>query len=124
MGNFWITGIEVVQAVQTPDNSVPLIGFKTTFVRVYVQADMNLGFRVTGILTIDTPQPWSRNILPVNQSIEVSVDGNHREIMDDSLLFQLDRDLTAEGERDIEVRIYSVLDDPHPPMYLTNRYVK
>ncbi len=34
-----ITGMEVIQSVQTPNNTVPLIKGKRTFVRVYVRSD-------------------------------------------------------------------------------------
>ena len=36
---YWISGVEAVQAVQTPSGGIPLISGKPTFVHVYVQSD-------------------------------------------------------------------------------------
>lgn len=46
--------MEAVQAVQLPDNSIPLIGFKSTFVRVYLKSDSSID--ITGYLITDTPE--------------------------------------------------------------------
>ena len=38
VGCMSISGMEVVQAVQTPGNTVPMVALKPTFVRVYVRS--------------------------------------------------------------------------------------
>jgi len=109
--SFWITRIEVIQAVQTPDNHVPLIGHKRTFVRVFVQSQASVS--VTGSLKASVlgggtrelspyfpallaPQPLpgsSGNVIVVNASPQ----GSQRAQWNDTLNFELDDDMTDQS---------------------------
>jgi hypothetical protein len=108
--SYWITGMEIVQAVQTPNNEVPLIGFKTTFVRVFVQSSRNRN-DITGRLFVPSAEGSTRQLLPIvsNQELTIAVSptGSDRTKWEGSLNFKLDDDLTAPGTRDIQARIYS-----------------
>lgn len=109
-GNIWITGIEVTQGIQVLNNLVPLVGFKATVVRVYVQSRE------------DSNGPWNdvRAQLTVSGSsgihgspvINVSPGGSNPRIRDDSFTFLLNRDETAPGARDLTVRIFGAAGRP------------
>lgn len=120
LGDLWVTGMEITQAIQVyPDNSIPLIGYKLTFVRVYLQSNEDARgawVNVTGRLTVrnrsgadgGAPIP-ERALFPINGSggvITVRPSGSGRNSMNDSLLFALDRDQTAPGEREMQVEIF------------------
>src|SRR5262249_52473628 len=77
MGNFWVTGIEVIQAVQTPDNAVPLIGHKPTFVRVYVQSDAPV--EVSGRLDVQAPDGGVRHLSSFGSRVTATPAGSRRD---------------------------------------------
>jgi hypothetical protein len=112
--------MEAVQSVQLPDNSIPLIGSKRTFVRVYLQSDAPID--VTGYLFGETPEGRSYHIFPVtptaDKSVTVKPGGSDRGKMDNNLIFELDGDVTVRGRRNISVLVYSVLEGPGriPPL--------
>jgi hypothetical protein len=112
--------MEAVQSVQLPDNSIPLIGSKRTFVRVYLQSDAPID--VTGYLFGETPEGRSYHIFPVtptaDKSVTVKPGGSDRGKMDNNLIFELDGDVTMRGRRNISVLVYSVLEGPGriPPL--------
>jgi hypothetical protein len=103
-GNIWITGIEVTQGIQVPNNLVPLVGFKATVVRVYVQSRE------------DSNGPWNNVMAQLSVSgssrthgspvITVSPTGSNSSTGADSFRFLLDRTETATGTRDLTVRIF------------------
>jgi hypothetical protein len=109
-GNIWITGIEVTQGIQVPNNLVPLVGFKATVVRVYVQSRE------------DSNGPWNdvRAQLSVSGSsgihgssvINVSPTGSNPRTRDGSFTFLLNRDETAPGARELTVRIFGAAGRP------------
>lgn len=102
-GNIWITGIEVTQGIQVPNNLVPLVGFKATVVRVYVQSreDSNGPWHnVTAQLSVSRSSRTHGS-----SSITISPAGSNSRIRGDSFSFLLDRDETATGTRDLTVRI-------------------
>jgi hypothetical protein len=111
---FWITGIEAVQAVQTPSSGVPLIGGKPTFVRVYVRSnERNHGpwTNISSTLTVKTSS-LNRTHKPIssnrNGTITVSPSGSHRDQWTDSFTFALDPDECAPNQQMFVVaRIYS-----------------
>jgi hypothetical protein len=102
---FWITGIEAVQAVQTPTSGVPLIGGKPTFVRVYVRSNQKNHGPWTGIsatLTVKAKN-FSRTHKPISPrpdgAITVSPFGSHRDRWSDSFTFALDADECAPDQK-------------------------
>lgn len=108
VGDICITGIEVTQAIQTPANEIPLVGDKTTVVRVYVRAQN------------DSAGPWSNvtarldivgsgvtHTPALRPTLTVPTDGSNRRALDDSFTFLLNANETAPGTRSIHVRIYS-----------------
>src|SRR5438034_2988890 len=99
--------MEWIQAVQTPDNRVPLIANKATVVRVYVKMDSPVD--VTGRLTAHIAAGGTRDKAPLavggKSYVNVTSDRNKWE---SSLNFLLDADMTGWGTREIKVRIYSV----------------
>ena len=109
-GNIRVTGLEVTQGIQVPNNLVPLVGFKSTVVRVYVQSRE------------DSNGPWSnvRAQLSVSGSsgvhgspvINVSPTGSNPRTRDDSFTFLLNRDETAPGARELTVRIFGAAGRP------------
>jgi hypothetical protein len=109
-GNIWVTGIEVTQGIQVPNNLVPLVGYKATVVRVYAQSQE------------DSNGPW-RNVLAQlsvsgstavhgSPNINVSSTGSNPRTNDDSFTFRLNRDETAPGGRDLTVRISGISGRP------------
>jgi hypothetical protein len=124
--NFWITGMEVIQAVQTPDNQVPLIGHKTTFVRVYVKSDASVD--VTGTLKASVTGGGARELSPYfgrlslhpGNAVVVTAtpQGSRREVWNDSLNFLLDDDMTDQsGGGSLIATIFSPTTGPeaNPP---------
>jgi hypothetical protein len=126
-GDIWVTGMEVTQAVQTyPGNQIPLVGYKRTVVRVYLQSRDDVRgpwTDVTGRLTVRNISGShaggpirDRVLLPsTNDSraaITASTTGSHRDRWDDSLNFVLDLDQTASGEREFQVDISTIAGRP------------
>lgn len=125
-GDVWVTGIEITQSIQTYDpssaalsNRIPLIAFKPTVVRVYVQSREGSGgpwTDVTARLSLsnaDESAPFRiarHEHEPSNPTgtITVSPGGSNRSTLDDSFYFVLDFFDTAPGERILDVRISSV----------------
>lgn len=109
MSDFLITGVEVIQAVQKPDNSVPLIGHKTTFVRIYVKS--NPGTALTGVLDVAVPGGGpARQLPPLSEPVMATPQGSDRTHWDQSLNFKLDDDLTAPGRRTMTAFVARVSD--------------
>jgi hypothetical protein len=115
-GDIWITGVEVVQAVQVyPGGGIPLIADKPTVVRVYVRSREDaLGpwNRVTARLTVRDIRErgfGERTVSPTMPNprgeITVTTAGSDRTRLEESFNFLLDRSLAAEGERELDVRI-------------------
>jgi hypothetical protein len=126
-GDIWVTGMELTQAVQTyPGNQIPLVGYKRTVVRVYLQSRDDVRgpwTDVTGRLTVRNISGShaggpirDRVLLPsTNDSraaITASTTGSHRDRWDDSLNFVLDLDQTASGEREFQVEISTIARRP------------
>ncbi|MEK6409286.1 MAG: hypothetical protein AABN34_20360 [Acidobacteriota bacterium] len=125
-GDVWVQGVEITQSIQTYDpgsaalsNRIPLIAFKPTVVRVYVQSREDAGgpwTDVTARLTLsnaDDSAPFRiarHDHEPSNptRTITVSPGGSNRSTLDDSFYFVLDFFDTAPGERRLEVSISSV----------------
>src|SRR5215469_11918402 len=110
--NFWITGMEVIQAVQTPDNAVPLIGHKATFVRVYVKSDV--AGTLSGRLHVPAPGGGTRELQPINSPITATPQGSRREQWGESLNFRLDDDLTAPGTSHATATVFAASTGPEP----------
>jgi hypothetical protein len=130
MGKFWITGWEAVQAVQLPDNSIPMIGDKTTFVRVYMKSDSDV--EVTGYLTMQNSMGTYVHILPMNsssttgnRSVNVTTSGSDRKVLFDCLMFKLEGDFTTPGSHEVSIFVYPVVDNPPPlPPPLPNEHFR
>lgn len=114
-GDIWIQGIEVTQGIQVyPGNLVPLVSFKRTVVRVYVQSNTDCGGpwnSVTARLIV-TSGPYAGDVLlPVTSSsrgtISVSTAGSNRQSLTDSFNFILPVWLTFTGSRDLQATIFS-----------------
>ncbi len=123
IGDLEITGLEVTQAVQSyPDNSIPLIGYKRTLVRVFVRGvsgSRGAWNDVTGRLTVrnisgnyggqSIPE---RELLPITGdprlAITVPVNNDSRGRWQDSLNFLLEPDQTAPGVREFRVAVTSI----------------
>lgn len=113
LGDIWVVGIEVTQAIQVyPGNPLPLIGYKPTVVRVYVRSSGSGWTNVTARLTVTGNGVTGRVLLPrtvsTSNTITVSPRGSNRNVLVDSFNFLLDSDLTAAGVRDLQVHIYSL----------------
>ncbi len=108
--DFWLTGLEVIQSVQTPDNGVPLIGNKTTYVRAYVQSDQPT--YISGNLTTTDPNGRQRSIVPTSPTISASPQGSTRSAWSQSLNFRLDDDLVSAGSREVKVILFDPTQGP------------
>jgi hypothetical protein len=118
-GNLAVTGIEPVQVTQTPSLGVPLLAWKPTAVRVYLQGstDSRGAWRVSvASLTTRDVAGVSRTHLPVNVSLadgfSAPADGSHRDRNDDSLLFLLSPEETAPGLLEATVRVFGPASRP------------
>jgi uncharacterized repeat protein (TIGR01451 family) len=115
MTRFQIMGIEITQAIQDLNNSVPLIAGKRTLARVYVrtQGPTTTIPNVTGFLSACRPTPGTRfcqsdlgptlqslNSITVDSSTDVTV---KRRSLDSSLNFELPPEWIAEGRLHVEV---------------------
>jgi hypothetical protein len=116
---FWITDVEALQVIQTPNKGVPLIGGKPTFVRVYVGSnEQNHGpwNNVTATLDVTAPA-FTRTHKPLsingNRTITVSSTGSHRDRWTDSFTFPLDPDECAPDlQLTLRARIFSATGEP------------
>ena len=94
-----VTGMEVTQAVQDLNNSVPLIAGKRTFVRLYARGT-DKDYRTFAQLAINCDQ-FGRILHPINNGngytvIKTSPD---RLVLNDAFLFELPSDCTDEAEQ-------------------------
>jgi Viral BACON domain len=111
--NMRVTGLEITQGIQKPDNSVILIAGRRTFVRVFVKSD---GAAVAGVPAV-LQQLDSRNqvldsLLPINSvgtSITVGA-APQRANLNDSFLFELPWSWISSG-----LRLQAVLNPYHAP---------
>ena len=119
--DYWITGVDVVQGVQNPVNGIPLVAYKPTFVRVYVQSnEANHGpWRVSSRLVVKNPTGTQVELMPStfdpSASITVSPSGSHRDQWGDSFTFWLNYLETAPGMHQLSARIFSGPDVANPP---------
>lgn len=117
-GDIWVTGMEITQSTQTPGNEIPLIGFKKTAVRVYVQSNENgngpwdnTGAQLTVSSlngTYEGSPISSHTYSAVNGSyglITVSQRDTNRNNLEHSYLFILNAEQTAPGQRKLEFKI-------------------
>lgn len=113
--NLCITGIEVTQGIQKPDNSVVLIKGRRTFVRVFVQSD---GPAVPGVSMIlyrvDSLGAIMDSVLPANSvGTNLTVQPSpQRSNLDDSFLFELPWDWTKSSS----LNLRTVLNPYHLPL--------
>jgi hypothetical protein len=115
--DYWVDGIEVVQAVQTSIvNSVPLVANKPTFVRVYLASDGRRPWKVNARLIVkDVITGKKHEVLPsLPWPISVSPGGSHRNKWVDSFVFWLSPGDTEEGQRIFEAHVFESY-DPNPP---------
>jgi Viral BACON domain/Metallo-peptidase family M12B Reprolysin-like len=112
--NVRITGLEITQGIQKPDNSVRLIQDKRTFVRLFVQSD---GGGVPGVTAL--LDGWSSScgsldsLLPVNDvGTNLTVwPAPQRANLNDSFLFELPWSWTTCGP----LTVYAHLNPFHAP---------
>ncbi len=108
----WITGMSPVQGVQTTVNSVPLVAYKPTFVRVYVQSNESKHgpwTDVTARLTVkDVSTGATHELLLLVSPNTVSPAGSHLDRWGDSFTFWLDYGDTTPGQKDLTATISSV----------------
>lgn len=89
--NVKITGLEITQGIQKPDNSVRLIQDKRTFVRVFVQSDGAAVPGVTALLLGRNSCGDLGSVLPANSAgTNLTIVSNpQRTNLNDSFLFEL-----------------------------------
>jgi hypothetical protein len=110
-GCMYISGVEFVQAVQTPDNGVPMVAVKPTFVRVYVRASeawhgpWNLDAR---LVVRDETTATEHELAPLNHTPIVAPPNVDRGQWGQSFTFMLDRIDTFTGTRTFTVRVFEV----------------
>ena len=111
-GCYSISGMEAVQAVQTPKNGVPMIALKPTFVRVYVRSvEVSHGpWHVDARLTVkDAVTGTQHELAPLNPGpITVATDGGQRDRWSGSFTLLLDRIDTYPGYKTLEARVFEV----------------
>jgi hypothetical protein len=113
----WITGMTPVQGVQTTLNQVPLVAYKPTFVRVYVQSneskhgpwtDITARLTVKDVTTGTTDTLLPVNTFNANSTITVSPTGSHQDKWGDSFTFWLKYGDTTPGAKELNATISSV----------------
>ncbi|MBI3866998.1 MAG: hypothetical protein HY299_00570 [Verrucomicrobia bacterium] len=107
-GMFSITAMEFIQAVQTPSNSVPMIGYKTTYVRVSVRSDVPVA--LTGKLRAVSGR-GVYEMIPSNPTISATPQGSNRRVWNETLNFRLDDDLVAPGSREFTASVFVAGDE-------------
>lgn len=97
--NMSVTGLEITQGIQKPDNSVRLIQNKRTFVRVFVKADAAWVPGVTASLEGYVDGAPLGVVFPVNNTgTKITVSSlPWRSVMDMSFLFELPWSWTTAG---------------------------
>ncbi len=136
VGDIWITGIEVTQAIQTLDNRIPLIAYKPTAVRVYVRSTEDARGPWSGVMARLTVNghSYAPSLVDPRVGITASPLGSDRYSTTDSFVFLLNLSDTAQGSRNIQVNIYTPAGRPerdtanntkdqsatfNPPLYLS-----
>src|SRR5262249_40577741 len=104
-GRVFITGMELTQSIQTPENQIPLVADKVTFVRVYVQAEADSAGAWSGVGARLRVSGITISISPVTPTIKVSVAGSDRRTLNDSFIFELSGAAVAVGERNFDVQL-------------------
>jgi len=102
-GDIWITGVEWVQVVQTPDNQVPMVAGKPTAIRVYARSreDSNGPWTNVGALLQVAGSPLAHNLGPIT----LSPAGSDRRRLEGSFLFSLRPEETRPGTRRIQITL-------------------
>lgn len=110
VGDIWITAIEVTQAIQTLDNRIPLISYKPTAVRVYVRSTEDFRGPWTGVMARMTVNghSYAPSLVDPRVGITASPMGSDRYSTSDSFVFLLDSRDTSQGNRDLQVSIYTL----------------
>ncbi len=105
--NVKITGLEITQAIQNPDNSVRLIRDKRTFVRVFVKSDGSSVPGVTALLDGRNNCGALNSLLPVNDvGANLTVwSSPQRTNLNDSFLFELPWSWTECGSLSLTARL-------------------
>ena len=115
--DYWITGIEVVQASQTNVlNAVPMVADKPTFVRVYLQSlQPAQTWRLAAQLNVhDFATGRDTKLSPVNFApVSAPVAGSRRDLWSGSFTFWLGPMETQAGERKFDVHV-SAVGEPSP----------
>jgi hypothetical protein len=108
VGDIWITGIEVTQAIQTLDNRIPLIAYKPTAVRVYVRSTEDVRGPWTGLMARMTVNghSYAPALVDPRVGIPASPMGSDRYSTNDSFVFLLNTSDTAQGSRNLQASIY------------------
>jgi len=109
VGDIWVTGIEVTQAIQTLDNRIPLIAYKPTAVRVYVRSTEDARGPWTGVMAhlIVNGHSYAPSLIDPRVGIPVSPMGSDRYSTTNSFVFLLNTNDTTQGSRDLQVNIYT-----------------
>jgi hypothetical protein len=110
LGDIWITGVEVTQAIQSPDNLIPLIGGKPTAVRVYVQSIQDGAGLWRGVMAKMTVNghSYDPSLIDPRVGITASEFGSDRYSTFDSFVFLLNSADTAPGPRTVSVNIFTL----------------
>jgi hypothetical protein len=94
-----VTGIEVSQAIQNPENEIPIISGKSTVVRVYLKSSGATFPQATAVLTIDGAA--SETAGPV----VVTASGSNRRTLDGSFVFQIPGSQVTPGQHTFAVSV-------------------
>jgi hypothetical protein len=114
VGDIWITGIEVTQAIQTLDNSIPLIAYKPTAVRLYVQSVEDGRGPWSGVMAslMVNGHTYYPSLVNPRVGIIASPTGSDRFTTTDSFVFLLPQGDTAQGTRTLQASIYTIQGRP------------
>lgn len=109
VGDIWISGIEVTQAIQTLDNRIPLIAYKPTAVRVYVRSMEDARGPWAGVMArlMVNGHSYAPSLVDPRVGITASPMGSDRYSTTDSFVFLLNTSDTAQGSRNLQVNIYT-----------------
>jgi hypothetical protein len=120
--DFRITNLQVVQSIQTFANTLPLVAYKPTFVRVSLRSnEANHGpWKVSARLAALEIATSQHHVLqPVSfdpdASITASPTGSHTDRWDDSFTFLLDYGDTTPGDHVFTARVFSGAEEANPP---------
>ncbi|GAA4878763.1 hypothetical protein [Actinomycetospora straminea] len=116
-----LDGLEVIQEVQDPDHSVPLVAGKTTIVRAYLSYLQPVSVRGELHIARSAAGPWrtvasigAAQLHPSRSGSSLAQLRTRRVDLDHSLNFQLPADLTAPG--DLVLRMGAVRRDTGTPL--------